>query len=448
MTNAIEAVDTLISGAHVLTLDKSGTQFPQGAVALRQGRIVGVGPSAPMNTRFQARRNIDGSGMVLLPGLINTHTHIPMSLFRGIANDLKLMDWLQNYIFPAEGKYVNETFVRLGAQLACLEMQLGGITTFCDMYMFEDGIAEEVERAGMRAILGQGVSDFAQADFKTWDEMMRGVEKFVGRWKGHDRLLPAIAPHAPYTVSAEHLVEAFRFAEKHDTPFVTHVAEDAAETELILKKVGKTPVRYLNDLGVLSERTIAAHMIHLDAEEIQLTAQKGVGVAHNPESNMKLAAGAAKIPEMLMAGVRVGLGTDGAASNNDLDLFSEMDMAAKLHKLTHRDPTVLPAKTVLELGTRRGAEALHMEGLIGSIEPGKQGDLVLLDMRKPHLSPMYDATSHVVYAARASDVHTVLVNGKVIVENGKSTVLDQEDILLKTAQMAQKIAQSLDLTKV
>jgi 5-methylthioadenosine/S-adenosylhomocysteine deaminase len=438
--------DLIISHAHILTVDQTNTEHADGAVAISAGKIVAVGESAEILARFTATSTVDARGQLMIPGLINTHTHVPMTLLRGIANDLKLMDWLQKFIFPAEAKNVTEEFVRVGTRLACLEMQLGGTTTFCDMYMFEDAIAEETDRAGMRAVLGQSGIDFPLPDNKTWPDMIASVERFAKKWQGHARINPAIAPHAPYTVSTEHLVEAHKLAQKLNIPYIIHVAEDPAETGMILSREGKTPVRYLHSIGVFDSRMIAAHMIQLDEEEIALTAKAGVGVAHNPESNMKLAAGVAKVPSMLRQGVHVGLGTDGAASNNDLDMFSEMNTAAKLHKVTQLDPTVLPAKQVLEMATRRGAAALHMENQIGSIEVGKRADLVLIDTLKPHLTPMYNATAQVVYSAKASDVTDVWIEGRQVVKNGKSTTLDQAKILSDARKMAENIAKSVDLS--
>lgn len=438
--------DLVITNAHILTVDSKNTEYANGAVAIQNGKILGVGPTAEILSKFKSSNIVDAKGQLMIPGLINTHTHAPMTLLRGIANDLKLMDWLQKFIFPAEGKNVTEEFVRVGTRLACLEMQLGGTTTFCDMYMFEDAIAEETDQAGMRAILGQSGIDFPTPDNKTWSDFIASATKLAKKWKGHNRITPAVAAHSPYTVCTEHLVEAHKLAQDLDVPYIIHVAEDPAETTMIMNREGKTPVRYLDSIGVFDKRVIAAHMIQLDEEEIAITAKASVGVAHNPESNMKLAAGIAKVPSMLKHGVHVGLGTDGAASNNDLDMFSEMNMAAKLHKVTQVDPTVLPAKQVLELATRRGAAALHMEDQIGSIEAGKRADLVLLDTNRPHLTPMYNATAHVVYAAKASDVTDVWIEGRQVVKASKSTTLDHDKVLSEARQWAEKISKSVDLS--
>ena len=346
--SAAERVDYIISGGTVVTMDGSGTVIENGAVAVRRDRIVAVGTARAIASKYSAERVIDASYRVVMPGLINTHTHVPMGMFRGIADDLVLMEWLQKYIFPAEARNVDEKFVRWGTKLGCLEMIAGGTTTFVDMYYFEDAIAEETAKAGMRAVLGQTLIDFPAPDNKTWDAGMLAMEKFADRWKGHPLIVPAIAPHAPYTVSTDHLKQAHEFSSRKNVPLVIHVAEDYAEVKTIQERYGASSVAYLERNGLLDSRVIAAHMVWPTPEDIATLAARKVGVAHCPQSNMKLAAGAAPVPQMLKAGVAVGLGTDGAASNNDLDLWEEIDTAAKLHKLVSKDPTVLNAKEALE----------------------------------------------------------------------------------------------------
>ncbi|HEY9232903.1 MAG TPA: amidohydrolase, partial [Blastocatellia bacterium] len=341
--SAAERVDFIIRGATVVTMDAAGTIIENGAVAVRRDRIVAVGRASEINSKYSAGRVIDAPYRVIMPGLINTHTHVPMGMFRGIADDLVLMEWLQKYIFPAEAKNVDEQFVRWGTRLGCLEMIEGGTTTFVDMYYFEDAIAEEAARAGMRAVLGETLLDFPAPDNKTWDEGMQYVEKFTDKWKGHPLIVPAIAPHAPYTVSTDHLKQAHELSARKNVPLVIHVAEDSAEVKTIQERYGVSSVAYLERIGVLDSRVIAAHMVWPTPADIQTLVARKVGVAHCPQSNMKLAAGAAPVPQMMKAGVAVGLGTDGAASNNDLNLWEEMDTAAKLHKFVSKDPTVLNA---------------------------------------------------------------------------------------------------------
>jgi len=355
--SAAERVDVIIRGGTVVTMDGSSRVIENGAVAIRRERIVAVGAAAEVAAKYTAARTINAAGKVVMPGLINTHTHVPMVLFRGIADDLVLMEWLQKYIFPAEAKNVDEQFVRWGTRLGCLEMIQGGTTTYVDMYYFEDAIADETARAGMRAVLGETLIDFPAPDNKTWEAGMAYMEKYAQKWKGHALITPAIAPHAPYTVSTDHLKQAHAFSERSGVPLVIHVAEDYAEVKTIQERYNSSSVSYLDRIGLLDQRVIAAHMVWPNEEDIKTLASRSVGVAHCPQSNMKIAAGAAPVPQMLRAGVAVGLGTDGAASNNDLDLWEEIDTAAKLHKLIMKDATVINAREALEMATIRGARA-------------------------------------------------------------------------------------------
>ena len=378
-----------------------------------------------------------------MPGLINTHTHVPMTLFRGIADDLLLPEWLQKYIFPAEAKNVDEQFVRWGTRLGCLEMIRGGTSTFVDMYYFESAVADETARAGMRAILGETVLDFPAPDNKTWSAATAYVEEFARKWKGHALITPAIAPHAPYTVSTDHLKESHDIAVKNGIPLVIHVAEDSAEIKTIQDKYGASPVAYLARIGLLDNRTIAAHMVWPTEEDIGTLASREVGVAHCPQSNMKLAAGAAPVPRMLRAGVEVGLGTDGAASNNDLSIWEEMDTAAKLHKLISKDPTVLSAREALEMATIRGARAIHMDKEIGSLEIGKRADLIIVGMSSEHQTPLYNLYSHLVYATKASDVETVIINGRLVMSNRRVLTLNELLVRKKANEYRDQVKKSL-----
>jgi 5-methylthioadenosine/S-adenosylhomocysteine deaminase len=441
--SADERVDYIIRGGTVVTMDAGGTVIENGAVAVRRDRIVAVGKTAEINSKYKAERVIEAAGRVVMPGLINTHTHVPMGMFRGIADDLVLMEWLQKYIFPAEARNVDEQFVRWGTRLGCLEMIEGGTTTFVDMYYFEDAIAEETARAGMRAVLGETLIDFPAPDNKTWDAGMQYVEKFTDKWKGHPLIVPAIAPHAPYTVSTEHLKQAHDLSSRKNVPLVIHIAEDGAEVKTIQERYGASSVAYLERNGLLDGRVIAAHMVWPTPEDIKTLAARKVGVAHCPQSNMKLAAGTAPVPQMLKAGVAVGLGTDGAASNNDLNLWEEMDTAAKLHKLVSKDPTVLNAREALELATINGARAIHMEKEIGSLEPGKRADLILVNMESSHQWPLYNVQSQLVYATKASDVETVMINGRLVMEDREVATIDVAAVRQKANDYRDRIRKSL-----
>jgi 5-methylthioadenosine/S-adenosylhomocysteine deaminase len=433
-------VDLLITGGAVVTMDGRWRLHETGFVAIRGERIVAVGPApAP----YRARRVIQARGKVVLPGLVNTHTHLPMVLYRGIADDLALQDWLQKYIFPAEARNTTREFTAAGTRLGLVELIRGGTTTYADMYYFEDAIAEETKKAGVRGVLGETVLDFPAPDNKTWAEAMAYTERFVRRWKGDALITPAIAPHAPYTVSTAHLAEVRAFAERHDAPILIHLAEAPTETAEIRRNYNARPAEYLERIGFLSPRVLAAHVVHVNDEEIALLRRREVGVAHCPQSNMKLSSGAAPVPQMLKAGVRLGLGTDGAASNHDLSLWEEMDTAAKLHKLTTGDPTVVTAREALAMATIGGARALHLETDIGSIEPGKRADLILVGLDAPHLTPMYNLYSHLVYATKASDVTDTIVNGRILMRNRRLLTLNEPAAKAAAREFRVRVSRSL-----
>ncbi len=437
------AAGLVVSGGTVVTFDPEGTVIAGGAVAVVEGRIAAVGPAAAVERAFPAAERIDARGAIVMPGLINAHTHAPMVLFRGLADDLELMDWLENHIFPAEAAHVDEEFVRAGTRLACLEMLRGGITTFADMYYFEDAIAEEAERCGMRAVLGETLIDFPAPDHATWEAALAYTRRFAERWRAHPRIVPAVAPHAAYTVSAEHLVAAHALAAELDVPLLIHLAEDRAETERVRARTGRTSIGYLDGLGVLDARMLAAHVVWPSPEEIELLARRGVGVAHCPQSNMKIAAGVAPVPALLAAGVAVGLGTDGAGSNNDLDLWQEIDTAAKLHKVAALDPTVLPAREALALATIEGARALDLDREIGSLEVGKRADLIVVRADGVHQQPQRPADnpySLLVYSTRASDVETVIVDGRVVVRDRRVLTLDEAEVVAAAAALRARVA--------
>ncbi|MFY9557396.1 MAG: amidohydrolase [Blastocatellia bacterium] len=440
---AAARVDIIIRGGTVVTMDGSARVIENGAVAIKGDRIVAVGASAQIAAKYLAPRTINAAGKVVMPGLINTHTHVPMVLFRGIADDLVLMEWLQKFIFPAEAKNVDEQFVRWGARLGCLEMIQGGTTTYVDMYYFEDAIADETARAGMRAVLGETLIDFPAPDNKTWDAGMAYTEKFAAKWKGHPLITPAIAPHAPYTVSTDHLKQAHSLSQRLAVPLVIHILEDQTEIKTIQDKYGATSVAYLDRIGLLDERVIAAHMVWPSSDEIGTLAKRSVGVAHCPQSNMKLAAGAAPVPQMLKAGVAVGLGTDGAASNNDLSMWEEIDTAAKLHKLTSKDPTVINAREAIEMATIRGARAIHQDKEIGSLEAEKRADVIIVDMNAAHQTPLYNVYSQLAYATKASDVETVIINGRVVMLNRRVLTVDERAVRAKANEYRDRIRKSI-----
>ena len=438
---AIGAEDVwLVDGGLVVAMDEAGTVIPGGAVAIRGSRIEAVGPAAEMARRFPDARRLDATGRIVMPGLINAHTHVPMTLFRGVADDLDLKGFLYGRIFPLEARFVDEEFVRWGTRLACLELLQGGVTTFADMYYYEDAIADEAARAGMRAVVGETLVDFPAPDNKTWPDALAYTERFLVRWRGHPCIVPAVAPHATYTVSPEHLKEAHALAAKHDVPMLMHLAEARSEVEVIRQKYGKGPVEYASGLGVLDHRVLAAHVIWPTPAEIALLAARKVGVAHCPQSNMKGAAGVAPVPALLAAGVAVGLGTDGAASNNDLSMWEEMDTAAKLHKVTSGDPTVVSARTALAMATRLGAEAVGLGKEIGSLEAGKRADLILVRTDALHQIPFYDPYSLLVYATKASDVDTVIIDGRLVMAARRVLTVSEAAVREKVAEYQQRIA--------
>ncbi|MFN2516640.1 MAG: amidohydrolase family protein [Pyrinomonadaceae bacterium] len=439
----MKRVDLLVLNGTLVTMDKDQRVIQDAGIAVANGRIVAVGTRREIVASYRAARTVDASGKIVIPGLINAHTHIPMTLFRGLADDLDLQDWLTKYIFPAEAKNVSEEFVRAGTRLGLAEMIRGGTTTYCDMYYFEDAIADETAKAGVRGVLGETVIDFPVADNKTNAEAMAYVEKFVQKWKGHELIIPAIAPHAPYTVSEEHLKAVRAFSDRTGAPIVTHISETKREVDDSLKAKGASPVDYLARIGFLSDRVIAAHLVWPQEGEIEILKRSGVGVVHNPQSNMKLASGVAPVPKMIEEGLRIGLGTDGAASNNDLSMWEEMDTVAKLHKVFSGDPKVISAKEAFELATIRGAHALHLENEIGSIEKGKRADLVLVQRDSLNQIPLYNIYSDLVYATKANDVQTVIINGRIVMRDRRLLTLDEAAIKKSASVFRDQVSKSL-----
>jgi len=441
---AAEQADWIWSARYVVTMDAGRRVIENGAVAIQGDRIVGVGTQSEIGSKFQARQRIRAPEALIAPGLINAHTHAPMSLFRGVADDLKLQDWLEKFIFPAEAKSVTPDFVRAGTRLACLEMALGGTTTFADMYYFEDVIAEAAKECGLRGVLGETILNFPAPDAKTPQDALAFTERFIRRFQGDPLIVPAVAPHALYTNTDESLRAARTLANRYGVPLITHLSETKQERDDAIAKQGKSPAQVFQSLGMFDGRTVAAHCVWLDDADIKLLAAKGVGVAHCPSSNMKLASGVAPVVKMLAAGIAVGLGTDGpAGSNNDTDMFEEMDLAAKLQKVITLDPQVLPATQALEMATILGARALGMEKEIGSLESGKRADLIAVRLDAPHAVPLYNVYSQMVYALKAGDVEHVMVNGRLIVRAGRMLTLDQAKVLADAAKHGAKVSSSL-----
>jgi len=437
-------VDLIVQNGTIVTMDANRRIIENGAVAVNKGEIVAVGTAVEISQKFSSKQIVNANGKVVIPGLVNTHTHIPMTLFRGISDDLDLQDWLTKFIFPAEAKNVTEDFVRVGTRLGLAEMIRGGTTTYCDMYYFEDAVADETFKAGMRGVLGETIIDFPVPDNKTWDEGLAYTERFVKKWQGNSLIVPAIAPHAPYTVSEEHLKSARALSDKLNAPLVIHLAEAVTETDFIQQKhKGIRPIEFVEKIGFLNNRVIAAHVIQANERELEILKMRGVGIAHNPQSNMKLAAGVAPVPLMLKMDLPVGLGTDGAASNNDLSMWEEMDTAAKLHKVFSGDPKVVPAQQAFEMATIRAARALHLEKIIGSIETGKRADIVIVDFDGLNQTPFYNVYSHLVYATKADDVRTVIIEGKVVMRDRRLLTLDENVIKKDANAYRQKIIKSL-----
>jgi 5-methylthioadenosine/S-adenosylhomocysteine deaminase len=440
--------DLLVKNGTIVTMDADRRIFEDGVIAVRGEAIVFVGKSADFMLAHEkgvmAKRTIDAKGKLVLPGFVNGHTHVPMTLLRGLRDDVTLDEWLHKYIFPAEAKNVTEDFVRWGTRLAAAEQIRGGITTFADMYYFEDAIAEETKAAGMRGVLGETWIDFPAPDNKTHEAALEYTEKFLQRWKGDPLIHAAVAPHSIYTDSQKTLQDSAVLARKYNAPILIHVAEMKKELEDSRAQNGTTPVQYLEKIGILGPDVVAAHCIWVDEADRKILAQRQVGCVHNPSSNMMLASGVSPVPELRAAGVAVGLGTDGpAGSNNDLNLMEEMDLAAKLAKITKMDPRALNAKTVVGMTTIEGARALHMEKEIGSLEAGKKADIIVMGLDAPSAVPMYDVYSQLAYALKANDVETVVIGGNVVMRDKKLLTVDEPAAIAKAREYKIRIAASL-----
>jgi 5-methylthioadenosine/S-adenosylhomocysteine deaminase len=439
-----EPADAIWSARYVLTMAPQRRVIENGAVAVRGDRIVGVGSKAEIDRRFQPKQRLDRPDALLAPGLINTHTHAAMSLLRGIADDLRLQDWLEKYIFPAEAKNVSPEFVRWGTKLACAEMLLGGTTTFTDMYYFEDVVAESAKEAGMRGVLGETIIGFPVADAQTPADSLKLAEAFLQRFRNDPLIVPAVAPHAIYTNSDETLKASRALANRYNAPLLIHLSETKRENDEALAKRKLSPTRALDRLGIFEGRTVAAHAVWMDSADLETLRLRHVGVAHCPSSNMKLASGVAPIVRMLSLGIVVGLGPDGpAGSNNDLDMFEEMDLAAKLQKVSTMDPQSLPATMAFEMATMGGARVLGLQREIGSLETGKRADMISVRLDQPHAVPLYEPVSQLVYALKASDVRDVMVNGKTVMRDRQILTLDLKQVLAKAEELQAKVRASL-----
>lgn len=429
----VKQVDVIIRNGTILTMDNQNRTIENGFLCIQKDLITHIGDSS--SDLFKAETDIDAKGGLILPGLVNSHTHAAMSLFRGLADDLPLMEWLNNYVFPVEGQ-MDANFVFIGALLACSEMILSGTTTFCDMYLFEDEVAKAANQTGLRCMVGEVLYDFPSPNYGPLEKGFEYTESLIEKWRGNPLVSIAVEPHSLYTCGPNLLRTATRIAQRHHVPIVIHLAETLQELTAIEEKYGHKPVAHLLSLDLLGPTLIADHCVHLDLSDIEVLAKHDVKIVHNPESNMKLAAGIAPVPEMMKQGLTVGLGTDGCASNNNLDLFTEMDMTAKLHKIHTMDPTIMDARTVLRMATIGGAKVLGLGDITGSLEVGKKADIIIVDINKPHLTPIYNPYSHLVYSAKGSDVSHSLINGRLIMKDRKLLTICPDEIMALSKEKA------------
>ncbi|HEY1016714.1 MAG TPA: amidohydrolase family protein, partial [Herpetosiphonaceae bacterium] len=450
-----ETVDVLLIGGTVVTMDAEGTIISDGGVAIRGGEIVAVGGSAELRERFSAAGEVDCGGQAIVPGLINGHAHVPMSLLRGIVADQQLDVWLFGYMFPVESRFVTPEFVYHGTRLSCAEMIKGGITTFVDMYYFEEEVARAADEAGLRAVCGQSVMKFPTPDAPSYDEGLARSRRFIAEWHQHPRIIPAIAPHAPYTCNSTIYREAAALAREYDVPLVTHLCETDREVKEARELVGKSPIAYVGDLDAFTGKGIAAHCVHIDENDMRVLKQHNAGAVPCPTSNLKLASGVARYSEMLKAGINVGLGTDGPASNDDQDLWMEVHLAAILPKGVTGDPTVVNAKQAFTMATIMGARAVHLDHLVGSLEPGKRADITIVDLTGLHVAPAtsyrYSPDSiynHLVYSARSADVRHVLVEGQFLLRDRELQTLDEGEVRSNAVAIADQINQFLSAREV
>ena len=428
--------DILIKNGTILTMDTQNSILENGFLGIRGDSITDIGQEA--KEKFEAKTTIDAKGGLILPGLINGHTHAAMTLFRGLADDLPLMEWLNSYIFPIESR-MEADFVYTGTLLACAEMIMSGTTTFCDMYLFEEEAARAGRAAGMRSIVGEVLYDFDSPNYGSVENGLRYTETLIKKWQNDPLISIAVEPHALFTCGPDLLSATNELALKYGVPLIIHLAETQNELDEVQKRYGKRPVEHLRSLDILGPHLIADHCVYLNDNEIRILAENKVTAIHNPESNMKLASGIAPVPDMLSGGITVGLGTDGCASNNNMDLFTEMDMAAKLHKIDKMDTTIMDALTVLRMATIEGAKALGIGIITGSLEKGKKADLIIVDTKKPHLTPMYNPYSHLVYAASGADVSHSIINGRLVMKERKILIMDVSEVMERARKKSKEI---------
>jgi 5-methylthioadenosine/S-adenosylhomocysteine deaminase len=425
-------------------MDEELRQFASGAIAIRGDSIVAVGPESHIRREYSAAEQVDCGGKILMPGLVNAHTHVPMTLLRGLADDLRLDVWLMGYMMPVERQFVSPEFVRLGTSIACAELVRSGVTTFNDMYYFEEHVARATAAAGLRAVCGQTVMKFPAPDAESYEDSFAMARDFIQRWKDHPLIVPAVAPHAPYTCTAEILHATAELAREFDVPLHIHIAETAFEVEAMRNEQGMPVVPYVKKQGLFDAKVIAAHCVHIDTGEMRTLLHYNAGVAHNPSSNLKLASGFAPVMKMLETGLNVGIGTDGPASNNDLDMFEEVRLAAFIAKAVTNDPTSLPASTALLMATRMGAQALHLGHLTGSLTPGRRADLILVDVTPLHNSPSYrrapdNTYAQLVYASKSTDVTDVMVNGAWLMRDHKLLTIGEAELVAEAGDIARQI---------
>jgi 5-methylthioadenosine/S-adenosylhomocysteine deaminase len=436
--------DLILSNGTVITMNEGLQVFPEGVVVIIEGKIVAVGPAADLGGRYEAEQTIDCSGQVIMPGLINAHTHVPMSLLRGLADDLRLDVWLYGYMLPVEREFVNEESCYYGTLLSCAEMIRSGVTCFADMYYFEDEVARAAQEAGLRAVCAETVMKLPTPDAVSYDESLEYCQRFIAGWKGHELIVPAVGPHSPYTCTPEILREMARLAQEHDVPLLIHLSETEGDVEGTQQLYGCPPAFCLDNFGILHSKALAIHGVYLSEDEMKLLGQRGIGVVHAPTSNLKLASGVAPVVRMLDFGVKVGIGTDGPASNNDQDMFEEMRLAALLAKGTTRDPKAVPARMALTMATIGGARALYLDHVTGSIEVGKQADLVVVDVGGLHVTPKFDLSadnvySRLVYAGKSADVRHVLVNGRLLMRDEELLTVDAEMVMVEAQRIADRV---------
>ena len=444
----MQDIDLIITGGKALLLDSENTCLDRAAIAINAGDILAVGHTEKIEKQYRAKKTITAQDSLIMPGFVNCHTHAAMTCFRGIADDLELMDWLNNYIFPAEAKNVNKNLAYWGSLLANAEMIKSGTTTFCDMYIFEDETARAAKQSGMRCLIGEVLFDFPSPNFKTPEEGLAYTRMLIEKWQNDPLINIIVEPHSLYTCSPSLLTAAKKLADDYSVPLGIHLLENKSEKEQLLQRYGKPAVSFLKEIDYLNEKLIAFHCVSLSDQDIKLFADHGCKISHNPASNMKLASGVAPVPDMLKAGITVGLGTDGCASNNNLDMIKEMSTAAKLHKVARLDPTVMNAQTVVRMATIEGAKALGMDKITGSLEVGKKADIIIIGLNEPHLTPLYNEYSHLVYAMSGADVDTVLINGKIVMENRKLLTINEAEVMQKVKEIAVNIKNSLRKSRV